>query len=250
MGRRSRYRQSGRPSVLAALAGLAVLAIVATGLSIVAFVSTRSAAESGPESAEAYAFPTPTPGPTEVAYVGDSFTGGSPGVGGVDEMGWPAILAESMGWKFSKEPDMWSVKGGTGYLRHGDASESIVDRIDDIVGGTPEVVVIAAGANDAQAYSAEETGAAAESVFTAVKAALPSARIIVIGPFYQTTPLSAEVVATRDAIAAASERAAVEFIDPLPWVEAGLIETGSDRVHPTDAGHASIARLIKEALPA
>lgn len=173
--------------------------------------------------------------PLTVAFLGDSYTGGSNMDSG-PQARWPALVSAALNWT----PAYFAV-GGSGYLAPGQG-QPFGDRVDELIASQPDLVVVAGGLNDASRYKAADIGAAAGVVFQRIRDGLPGVPIVVLGPFHPDPSPPATITAARDAIqAAASAVAGTLFVDPLPWFAAGAVEIGSDNTHPTDAGHRAIA---------
>lgn len=229
------------------IAIVSVAALVAGGLVITALLQ-GSASTPPPAAAPQPSAPTEAPtAPLTVAFLGDSYTGGS-GMGGVGADGWPGLLSAAEGWPFSRESSLWSAQGGTGYLMAGDATQPLPARAATAVEAQPDVVIVAAGINDVGRFQPEAIRTAASETFSTIRAASPQTRIIAVGPFWPTTrAMSPDLDATRDAIYAAAQDAGVtDWIDPQPWM--ADIEIGADNVHPTDAGHQVLADRMSAAL--
>jgi lysophospholipase L1-like esterase len=180
--------------------------------------------------------------PKRVAFLGDSYTGGS-GMDSGQEARWPALVSAELNWI----PEYFTA-GGSGFLQPG-LGEPFGDRVDAVIAAGPRIVVIAGGLNDADRFPAEDIGVAAGEVFQRIRAGLPHARIVAIGPFHPSTSPPPSLLQARDAIRAATGGiTGLNWIDPLPWFAAGEVEIGSDRTHPTDTGHRALADKLIPAL--
>jgi hypothetical protein len=173
-----------------------------------------------------------------VAFIGDSYTGGSP-VGGLGSAGWPALLSAEHHWVA-----LPSAVSGSGYTVGGPEGRPFVQRIPAVVAARPEIVLIWAARGDTDPLA---VGPAAETVFRDLLIGLPDARVVVIGPAWIGGAAPRRQLALRDAEQAAARAAGLPFIDPLAegWFsedDTSLI--GSDGVSPTDAGHRYLAGLI------
>jgi lysophospholipase L1-like esterase len=185
--------------------------------------------------------------PERVAFLGDSYTGGS-GEGGVGATGWPAIVSAAQGWSFDRNGPLFNAQGGTGYVQAGGEKQPYSGRVDAVIAANPTTVIVAGGIND-EGYSLEEISSAANDVFSRLRTGLPDANIIVVGPFYPSSPPSEKIQQVRDAVfEAALANGITNVIDPLPWLDSPGIEIGSDGIHPTDAGHQAIADQMNAAL--
>lgn len=246
MGKKRKRRRSSQSGwVRTNWKALVVLATATVTAFLVALALTN------PPTAEASRAPRPlgtygtqAPDPVTVAFVGDSYTGGSD-MGGIGATGWPALLGASLGFHVDPDGANFSAQGGTGYLRKGASSKTFGERIDAVIGQYPDVIVVAGGANDAEQFTPAEVEAAASAFFARIASEAPSSRVVVVGPIYPRGNVIPQSAAARDAIfRAAAANGITDLVDPLPWFDNGAVEIGADRTHPTDAGHAEIARQM------
>lgn len=121
--------------------------------------------------------PAPVRGPRCIV-IGDSFTEGT-GATGPGLTDYVHTFAQALGWD-----DVWaSGVGSTGYLAAPAPKLKYRDRVaTDIAPFNPEVVFITGGYNDSAA-SASAMGTEADLLFKAVKAAAPTALVVVVAPF-------------------------------------------------------------------
>ena len=104
--------------------------------------------------------PTPTVGPdgcrlrrplprgSVVSVIGDSYTTGEPGKGGIGPKGWPAILARRTGWTVHKD-----AQGASGYLSKGFTGKYYdgliyLDQVRKLPAQHPDLVIVFGSAND------------------------------------------------------------------------------------------------------
>lgn len=247
--RSSRSKQAPRWPLFA---GLGVL-VVATAVLVGFALPQRVAPDAGSAAPVQVGSPAPSVAtaeevqPERVAFLGDSYTGGS-GEGGVGPTGWPALVSAAQGWSFDRNGPLFNAQGGTGFVQAGTNKQAYTGRVDAIIAANPTTVIVAGGLND-EGYSLEEISAAANDVFARLRAGLPDANIIVVGPFYPSSPPSEKIQQVRDAIfEAALANGITNVVDPLPWLDTPGIEIGEDGVHPTDAGHQAIADQMNAAL--
>lgn len=216
---------------------LAVAAIMASFLVVVALFGTRTErVEAGPAIMPTIAAPVRT---TSVAVIGDSYTACS-GMGGCDAANYTESLRASTGWKFTP-----FAEGGTGYANAG-AGTTFSQRVDGVIATSPDIVIVEGGRNDIDLLDA--LPAATQDTLSRLRAGLPEAKIVVVGPIYTPTADLDSVTEARDIIARSAQDAGANvFIDPLAaeWF-AGLDAQyiGADGVHPTDAGHKYIAEKL------
>lgn len=176
---------------------------------------------------------------TVVVVIGDSYTGGSDMNSGPT---WPNLLATQHHWMLFNQG-----VGGSGYLAPG-IDQPFSARIDQLGQYAADLVILAGGLNDVHAYPLAQITAEAERDIKAAEAAAPSADVMVFSPFSNGPP-TPELLALRDGLRAAAQRAGVPYLDVTGFLtapDAGLI--GSDGVHPTDEGHHELAARIGAAL--
>jgi lysophospholipase L1-like esterase len=185
--------------------------------------------------------------PPVVAFVGDSYTGGSD-MGGYDEKGWPQIVSASLDWT----PVLFAI-GGSGFVSGGSGNETFLQRIPRVVTAQPNVVIVEGGGNDlSQGHSINEIVDGATAVLQQLHAGLPTARLILVSPVVPGNP-SAAALNLRDRMIQVAQNADAAFIDPIAdqWLSGPQAQyISSDGVHPTDEGHAAIARLAEPRLRA
>jgi len=186
-------------------------------------------------------------GATRILVIGDSWTGGTSGVGR-GEAGWPALLGRRM-------PDVeveTAATGDAGYVTTaGDQT------LPDLVAGADladvDLVVLFGSRFDA-AGVADQVDVAVREVIASIRDQAPDAGLVVIGPAWPDAAVPAGVRNNRDVIRAAAQAASVRFVDPLreEWFADGRGLIGADGVHPTDQGHVRLADriqpIVREAL--
>lgn len=191
---------------------------------------------------------------------GDSYTAAT-GASSTN-LSWANIVGNLLGFRDTRACGI----GGTGYLAPATGTAwKCIDHISDVTTPSPDVVIFAHGANDAS-YSTAAVTAEALLNYQTVRAALPNAVIIVLGPWALASGPSASILATEAAILAA----VTAFNDPLckfvrqttdpagSWIN-GTGRTGAtngtgnadiyiggvagtDTSHPNDLGHLYLAR--------
>jgi len=159
-----------------------------------------------------------------------------------------------MGWS---EDDFG--RGGTGYVRtntpgqpcrHNDSCPNYPGIVDEVAATHPDIVVVAGGQNDLTEFDVHRDLVAASiaGTFTALRAQLPDARIIGIGPSVPRA-VTDSVVAFNDDVQGAVRAVGGEFVSliaPTPVILPDMVLP--DRTHVNDAGHAAIAARIVDAL--
>jgi len=176
-------------------------------------------------------------GPTLVV-IGDSYSEG------VDNtVVWPQLLAEKRGYRLVN----MSI-GGTGYL-NGAFATTFGDRIKSADIERPRIIIFAGSRNDIL-FAPAEVRAAAREAFTAAQDRFPDARIVAVGPIWDSTTPADEVRAINAAVAQAADASGVEFVDALEadWLaDRSLIH--ADGIHATDAGQQALSDGVEEAIP-
>lgn len=172
-----------------------------------------------------------------VTIIGDSYTAGS-NEGGNGPANWVRLVQGTLG----DAADLTSASvGGTGYA----TPEGFGSRVAASVGPNTNLVVFFGSRNDLDTPADAVGKAAAEAYTEAVKDA-PNAKLLVIGPSWVNHSIPANLLAIRDQLKAAAQAKGATFVDPLSegWFLDNPDLIGKDGVHPTDAGHALLAKLI------
>jgi lysophospholipase L1-like esterase len=197
-------------------------------------------------------------GDSLAAGAGNTGDGPAPIIGRTD---WPSQIGKYLGWS-----DPWnSSAGGTGYINNASTKENYIQRVTDVTGNVPDLVIVEGGANDTSS-SAANVQAAALAYFQAVRSSLASVPIIVLGIPNAGGP-NAATISTENAVAAAVTQFAdanTYFIPVAtaanPWLTgtgnvnspAGNgncdVYTGPDSTHPTQAGIDYFAYRISNAV--
>ncbi len=193
---------------------------------------------------------------------GDSTSGGSDGNSGQGAGTWVARFGRYAG----DNVDIWNQAiGGTGFVTPGTAV-TIPDRLSDVTSYAPDDVILWCGGNDGSTSIVAE----ATAWINAVKSAVPNVRITVVGTWSPTVSASAARTARSADLQSAAIATGCAFISPItgqvydqtgtlvatqtPWISSsGDVATyvySGDNVHPTDAGHAYIARRMMQAMEA
>ncbi|MEV6841676.1 SGNH/GDSL hydrolase family protein [Streptomyces sp. NPDC051133] len=172
--------------------------------------------------------------------LGDSIARGSD-EGGYGPHGWPALVAARLGLTLTLDGE-----GGTGYTTAGPqpGRRPYTQRVNDVVAAEPDLVVIEGSAND---VSRSQTQTAAVETLRQIRARLPHARILVIGPIYSfAQPIGSTPV--DEAVGAAAMKLGLPYVSAVQrgWFRGSAHQLiGSDGVHPTDAGHEYLAEQIR-----
>lgn len=198
----------------------------------------------------------PVSPPVHVAFLGDSYTFG---VGATQPTnGYAYLVAKAEHWTAR-------VVGlpGSGYVRVAIRdSKNIAAGLSAVIAAQPQVVVVECGHNDAMpnvAYT--HTKAAAIKDLSALRAALPDATIVVVGPIWLNGFPDKKALYVRNAIHQAQRRIpGTLWIDPIAqhWFTGSWTKRSGDDAtminyaagHPDDLGYEHIASLLESDLHA
>ena len=144
----------------------------------------------------------------KVCVIGSSLEISGNGFPSLPNDDWPGIVGKEFGW------NVWNGgQGGTGYIATNSGNGySYIQHVNDCLNYNPDLIIIGGAYNDLGQTSGAIT-AAAEALFTAIRAALPTVPIIVSGTLGGNTGPSAAINNTETAVAAAVTAQA----DPLIW---------------------------------
>lgn len=181
--------------------------------------------------------------PIRATFLGDSYTTGWNG-SGRGSRGWPAIVARGLGWKVTN-----LAVAGTGFVNPGWTGQPLRTRLAATVRSKPQVVVVAIGHNDSRYGAAAVT--AARRDLARLRRLLPDAAIVVIAPIWANGSPPTTMLRLRTALRREARAIHALFIDPLSggwFAGASHRFISGDGIHPTDAGHRHIARLVLRSL--
>ncbi|WIB25443.1 SGNH/GDSL hydrolase family protein [Curtobacterium sp. MCSS17_015] len=224
-----------------------IVVLVAIMAIMMVVLATQHVNDSKPAAgAEASPVPTLTSAPHQlgdkVAFIGDSYTGGT---GATDKSkAFPQVLADKEGWRFTIV-----ACGGGGYVNPGNCGSAYQDHLAEALDAKPSIVIISGGRNDTT-FPAEQVRANAATTLQRVKDALPDAKIYVTSPVWDDDAPSTKLAGVQDAVKSAAEAADVDYLDIGEPLHGHPELLSADSVHPNDDGHAAIATAIAEALPA
>jgi GDSL-like Lipase/Acylhydrolase family len=187
--------------------------------------------------------PPAFPGPRAV-FVSDSWGNGTNADANFDS--YTMVAARALGWTDASNDGV----GGSGYVAQNSPGEAFPDRLTDFTTHGFDTIVVAGSINDAR-FDAASVGTAAATLFDAIHAAVPTARVYVIGPCFNGTA-PASIIANSDAI-----RAAVDarpwmggFVQAYTWItdenQAQYIDSATH--HPNTDGHAYLGALAAAGL--
>jgi lysophospholipase L1-like esterase len=175
-------------------------------------------------------------------------------------------LAGLLGW------EVWSSGvGGTGYINPGPTGRvKFRDRVEsDVIAHYPDLVIVAGGLNDG-GYPSSELYSEALALYDTILTNLPSAKLVVVGPWWPSGIAADYILAARDTLEEAASERNLDFIDPIVATNVQQINVGwitgagnvanpagdgnadqyisADGVHPTDLGHQYLAVKMAERL--
>lgn len=232
------FRGNARPTTIATVVVLGLAALV-----FASWGATRWQTDTSPtSSAVTSSFAPAEETSTTVAWLGDSYTAGA----GTDySISLSRLATKSLCWRGSYDGE-----GGTGYVNQGPGPDTVPfgDRVAKVIQSKPDVVIVQGSTNDP---GTEQTQAAANAVFAAIKQGDPNAFVIAIGPTAPPAVGSAQVFGVRDAIKSAAAANGVLFLDPIEndWLPTkGTDNYASDGIHPSPSGHRTLAKDIHDAI--
>ncbi|MBY4210267.1 SGNH/GDSL hydrolase family protein [Rhodococcus fascians] len=228
---------SSRNQMIIALAvGVVTLLAVFGGLF---WIDSRNDREVS-SSAERPAAEIPPPVSEErvtLAVIGDSY---SVPVQLADH--WPTKLAYQHRWYLRNV-----AKGGVGYVQENVAKGkySFLRQLDDIIPVKPAVLIVAGGRNDVS--HPYEVGPAAREMFAKIKAELPDAKVLIVGPMVGADVPTPTAWNVNEEIRTAALEAGLPFVDGMAWLTNPDV-LKEDRAHPNSAGNVILAEKIGAAL--
>jgi lysophospholipase L1-like esterase len=192
-------------------------------------------------------FRRPVASGSVVSVIGDSYTTGEPGKGGVGTKGWPAILAKRTGWTVFKD-----AQGASGYLSQGFTGKAYdglvyLDQVRKLPAQHPDLVIVFGSDNDLRHTAPPYFVDKVRQTLQAVHQAVPRAYLVVATSFWEDDAPPPEMRYIRDVEKRETTRIpCAVFLDPIAenWFGAArkdLIVPHDD--HPTDAGHVHLANL-------
>lgn len=183
------------------------------------------------------------------AFIGDSYTQGA----GAEPRTarWSTQLSKLMNWR-----ERNFGLGGTGYLSVGepeacaqDACPNYQRTVVDAIEGKPEIVVIAGGQNDLLEFAATPSlvQSAIDNVFSRVRAALPDALIIAVGP---SSPgvVDGTVIGMDRSVQGAANAVGAQYVS---LIEPNVVDPAQvlpDLLHVNNDGHSAIRERVASAL--
>jgi len=184
-------------------------------------------------------------------FVGDSYTAGSGGAG--VRRSFACLTARALGWLCRNDGEP-----GTGYTNpgkvHGAANDTYATRAlraraseTASARSDVDVVVVTGGRNDA-ASPVPVRVAAAGLTLDRLRVTYPSARIVVVGPFWVDDDVPPSLLAFDAGLRAEAAARSLTFLDPIRgrWLTTDQRARwiAADGVHPSVAGHQRIAAKL------
>jgi lysophospholipase L1-like esterase len=218
-------RRSGAIAAAVALGALVGGGVLASGL--------MPPSESGPEDGAL------------VGFYGDSYTLGT---GASDfEKRWSTIVSKERGWR-EFNPSV----NGLGFVNNR-MTFGPGDLPDQIIRKNPEIVFVTMGLNDNFTFDRSGTDIRDRILVDLERLSdgLPSARIIVVEPFWYTDRRPASVETIIGWAEDGAESIGADFIPGASrWIEGHPEWMAEDGLHPNDEGYAEIARRMDRELTA
>lgn len=182
--------------------------------------------------------------PTRIAVIGDSYTAGST-EGGNGARSWTEQTWKLLAHRGVDIQADVAAEGGAGYGHPGDRGSVFGDLTARAVRRNDVLVVFFGSRND-QPVSPNEFPRLAAGTFHLARYVAPDARVLVIGPPWPSATPPAAVLNIRDSLRAQAGAIGAAFVDPIAenWFVGRSDLIGHDGVHPTDAGHAYLAKKI------
>ncbi|MEV5051576.1 SGNH hydrolase domain-containing protein [Arthrobacter sp. LAR12-1-1.1] len=181
--------------------------------------------------------------PKLVTVVGDSYVAGSD-MGGVSTTNWTSLVAQQL--QVSGPISLSrSAAGGSGYVAPGPKNIVFDELLTTSIGPKTDLIVFFGSINDSGANSAQ-VGMAAAKAYADAKKLAPNAKLVVFGPAWSNPKVPAKIIANSQALRSAAEAAGATWIDPIAelWFFDKPSLIGTDKTHPTDEGHAYMAKQI------
>lgn len=179
-----------------------------------------------------------------VAVIGDSYTTGTD-EGGLGPNAWTARAWQQLAQRGTRVHADVAAEGRAGYAAVGDHGHVFFDLTANAV--KPEdVLVMFFGSRNDQGVDPGLLTDRVRDTLDRARGLAPSARLLVIGPPWPSADVPQEISRIRDILHAAARAVDAEFVDPLDrrWFVDRPDLIGADGVHPTDTGHAYMARKI------
>lgn len=236
--RRSPVSEIGGMPIWGLAAAIGVIALL--GVIVVANLATRTEARpAATYTAPVAATPTPVAEVERVAFLGDSWVGGTGADPSGPRNGYPGRTAAKLGWQWKA-----FTGGGTGYtLGNASGEGPFADRVAAVIDYAPTVVVVQGSSNDF-ASDAATLEAAAADVYARLRTGLPDARLVVVGAIDSPGSNPELMGMIRSSVGDAATAAGAEWIDAdaAGWLDVDTDFT--DAFHPNNQGHEKFATQL------
>ena len=237
---------------------LALLAVAVLGGAVAVLHKDRSVRGAG-LSAPLPPLPTASAGagPITAVFFGDSIVAGANTTS--SDKTFTAVASAELGWQQS--PFGYP---GSGFTTPGSyqGGKTYLQRAEGLHGYTSNVIVVEGGLNDSAA-DAQTLRAAIEVFLGRVRELVPSATVVLMGPWSPTDKTITSSVRTDQTMKALAKEQGLPYVSPISerWITGTYPTSGnakvfisSDGFYPNDAGHAyfghRLAQDLKRLLPA
>lgn len=237
------------------IAGLVLLAIFAVCIAALAWTRAVPAATAEVVGTSVKSFPAATPSPTptgkKVVFIGDSYAQGTGASAPTNR--WASKLSFTMGWTEAN-----IARGGTGYIATPenpkgacglDVCPTFIEMIPDAVKANPDMVIVSGGRNDIGSPDLA-FGNAVDKFYSALREALPKAKIVAVNPLWDATAAPAQLARYGEMVKTAVTNVQGTYVDVKQPLQGHSDFMTSDGVHPGDQGYTAIYIAVKNALPA
>lgn len=227
---------------LVALAALTVVIVVLALTQVGRSPDSEPVTEAGAATPGATRSPLP-PGAPRAVFLGDS---GTAGVGADGQPGWATHVATAQGWA-----EINRALPGTGYVTSvtGEAARAVcgqescpsyAELLAEVAAADPDVVIVSGGREDAERSVTRPAG----ELFMALQQQVPDARIIVVSPLWDESPLSPDMAGTITGIRTAAQQTGVQYIDIRQPLNGRADLVAPDGNNPNPAGHRAVADAV------
>ncbi|MGN7250032.1 GDSL-type esterase/lipase family protein [Arthrobacter sp. SAFR-014] len=186
---------------------------------------------------------------TKAVIFGDSWTQGA--AASKQELGFAYLTGESLKWDVQVEGG-----SGTSYLNPGTRSiGTFIERTAKLAADDSVQLVIVQGSVNDQDRNLLALPKAAADAWEAMRGKFPNAQLVIMGPATNAVPVDPQLLQVDQILQTAAAKAKLPYISPLTegWISASNYATYIDVAaaqHPTDAGHAFVAKKTVAALKA
>lgn len=239
-GKISRMQRTPRKSLTTGAAViLSGLLAAGVGFTVIDARQTKAeAAQAAQDYTPAVTYTAP-PQPTQVAFLGDSFTVGT----GADDRSdrWTTLLARSQGWQ-----ELNYGVGGTNFASEGPSSSArpYEERLTDLVISQPDIVIVSSAGNSMD----EDQSEGITSTFKALREGLPEAQIYATSPYNRAGEYPEHLTDFGDEIREAVEAVDGTYLDIGHPLGTNTDAMDEDGVHPNSSGYQLIAEAVEDEL--